>query len=141
MISYSIPIPDSGYHIQGTLSGNVDGLVPPRVEVSVDDPSLSKSLLIFVSENHIWVTVAPNIASFQIFSFHDFDCKDVVCDFPLPLSNGGCMLLNYLSASVDVHLMLELVKLLCRKVDIVQLNERLLDVNIAPPAAGRHTSG
>lgn len=140
MIAHSIPIPDRGYNIERPLSDDVHGLVPARIQVTVDYPGLSKTFLILITEDHIGVARAIHVAGLEVFRLHDLDRKNVIVGFLLPLRDWRRMTLDHSGTSVDIHFMLELVQLLSSEVDVVEFDERLEKVSASNVQSARRRS-
>ena len=122
MVTEGVPVPYCCDDVERTTCSDINGLVPPRVEVAVDNASLCQTFLVLVSEHHIWIAEAVYVAGFEILSFDDLDGEDV---------GGGLLLsrrlvaLNDLGAGIDVDLLFKLVELMCSMLDVVQFDKRL----------------
>ena len=130
MVTHGVPVPDCSDDVQWTLGRNIHGLIPPWIQVAVNDPRLCQAFLILVTKHDVGVAVTANIASLEIFCLDYLDSKDVVIDLLLALSDRWCMALNDSSARIHIDLVLQFVKLRSCKVDIVQLYERLESISV-----------
>lgn len=123
VIAHGIPIPNGSDDIQWTLSRYVNGFVPSWIKVSIDYPGFGQAFLILVSEDNVWITIAPNITSLEIFRLHDFDSEHISIHLLLPLGDRRRMALNYSCAGINVDFVLNLIKLNSCEIDVVELDE------------------
>lgn len=125
VVSHGVPVPDSSDDIQWALRCDIYRLIPPWVQVAVNDPCLGQAFLILVTEHNVRIAVTANIASFEILCLDDLDSKDVVVNLLLALGDRRCMPLNDSCTRIHIDLVLQFVKLGSGKVDVVKLHERL----------------
>lgn len=62
MIPQSVPIPYSSNYVQGSLGGNVHGLVPTGIEITIYDSRFGEALLVLIAKHHVWITETAHVA-------------------------------------------------------------------------------
>lgn len=122
MIAESVPIPDSRDDVEWPIGRDIDRLVPSRIEVTVDNSSLRKTLLILIAKDDIRVAQAVHVAGFEILRLDDLNGEDEVV-VANALGWRRRVLLNYLSACVNSDLTFQLVELLHSIFDVVEFDE------------------
>lgn len=82
MITNHVVVPDRHNKIERPGHGNVDRLVPARVEVPHNHPGLVKALLVLVAQDHVGITGPVGVAGLQLLALDDLDCEHVVSRSP-----------------------------------------------------------
>lgn len=82
MVTKGIIIPNGGDDVKGARYGNIDRLVPPRVEVPHDDSRLGQTLLVLVTQNHVRITIPTGVACFQVLGLYNLDREHILACFP-----------------------------------------------------------
>lgn len=123
MISNSIPIPNRSRQPDGSLRGDVEGLFPAGIQVSIHNPGLCKALLILVTKYDIGIAVAVNVHGLEIFGFDDFNGEDVARLAAVLV--GRSVFVDNRGNGIGVYGAFEFVELLDRKLNVVEFNTTL----------------
>lgn len=129
MVTERVPVPDRGDDVEGSVGSDIYRLVPPWVEIGIDDARLCKPFLIFIAEYDIWITETVDVAGLQIFRFDDLDGKDIVVVTEALLWRW-CMLADDFGTCIDIDFLFELVQLQHCVFNVIQLDQRLGEISV-----------
>lgn len=124
MVAKCVVVPYRSDQVDRPLNSNVEGLIPARVEIAMDNAGLVEAFLILVTKDDVGVTKPVRVASFEIFGLHDLDCEGVLGRF-LGLLPRTIDSVDDGSAAIWIHLALELIELLHCVLDVVKFDKRL----------------
>ena len=111
MVPHRIPIPNGCDDIKWSLGGDVDGIVPSRVEIIIDDSRFRNTFLIFIRQNNVRIASSIHITRLQVFGLHNFNCEDIGRGLADLLELGSAMLRNHLRTPVNIDFMFQPIEL------------------------------
>ena len=135
MVAQRIPVPYSGNHVQRSLRRDIERLLPPRVQVAVDDASLAETFLILIPQYHVRVAEAVDVAGLEVLPFDDLDGEDKGVGLSLTSVDRGTSVFDDLGQCIDVDALLQVIKLMSRPFNVVELDERLRETEVSTLAA------
>lgn len=123
MIANGVPVPNSCDDVERTGCHDIHCVVPSGIEVVVDYARFGYTLLVLIGEYDVGVTKPVHVASFQIFRLDDFDREHVTCGALGSFGDGWGMLREDFGAAININILLQLVELLDRIFDVVELDK------------------